>query len=90
MENIIKDNEGKTWINIDYFIEQYNSNRKTLVMPNVSIMNIDKKKLIEKFTKITDMFSRKRSNVLLRAILIHSEKKRLRIIFSAQDFMRVF
>ena len=55
MENIIKDNEGKTWINIDYFIEQYNSNRKTLVMPNVSIMNIDKKKLIEKFTKITDI-----------------------------------
>ena len=55
MENIIKDNEGKTWINIDYFIEQYNSNRKTLVMPNVNIMNIDKKKLIEKFTKITDI-----------------------------------
>lgn len=55
MENIIKDNKGKTWINIDYFIEQYNSNRKTLVMPNVNILNIDKKKLIEKFTKITDI-----------------------------------
>lgn len=55
MENIIKDNEGKTWINIDYFIEQYNSNRKTLVMPNVNIPNIDKKRLIEKFTKITDI-----------------------------------
>lgn len=55
MENIIKDNEGKTWINIDYFIEQYNSNRKTLVMPNANIMNIDKKRLIEKFTKITDI-----------------------------------
>lgn len=55
MENIIKDNEGKTWINIDYFIEQYNSNRKTLVMSNVNIMNIDKKRLIEKFTKITDI-----------------------------------
>ena len=55
MENIIKDNEGKTWINIDYFIEQYNSNRKILVMPNVNIVNIDKKRLIEKFTKITDI-----------------------------------
>ena len=55
MENIIKDNEGKTWINIDYFIEQYNSNRKTLVMPNVNIPNIDKKKLIEKFTNVTDI-----------------------------------
>ena len=55
MENIIKDNEGKTWINIDYFIEQYNSNRKILVMPNVNIVNIDKKRLIEKFAKITDI-----------------------------------